>query len=56
MVAVGFSPVEEDFFRAGEQLSPEPHDFADLDEGSSQVTFWQSVVGWFRNKRTQHPE
>jgi hypothetical protein len=48
------SPVEAEFFAAGDQLS-EVHDFSDLEDGAPR-TFWRSVVGWLRGERTQHPE
>lgn len=49
------SPVEEDFFRAGERLS-EVDDFSDLDDGLRPATLWRAIVGWLRGERTQHPE
>jgi hypothetical protein len=53
MLAV--SPVEEDFFRAGDALS-EPHDFSDLDDGHRPATIWRSLVGWLRGERTTYTD
>jgi hypothetical protein len=49
------SPVEEDFFRAGDALS-EPHDFSDLDEGHQPMTLWRSFVGWLRRERAAYTD
>lgn len=49
------SPVEEDFFRAGEALC-EPHDFSDLDDDHPPVTLWRSIVGWIRGERTAYSD
>lgn len=53
--ALAFSPIEEDFFRAGDALS-EVHDFSDLDEGYRPTTLWRSLVGWLRGDRDRHPD
>ena len=45
------SPVEEDFFRAGDALS-ESTDFSDLDDDYRPDTLWRSIVGWLRGQRT----
>jgi len=47
-----FSPIEEDFFRAGDQMS-EPYDFSDLDEGYQRPTLWRTLVGWLRGERAE---
>jgi len=47
-----FSPIEEDFFRAGDQMS-EPHDFSDLDEGYERPTLWRTLIGWLRGERPE---
>ena len=55
MLAV--SPVEEDFFRAGDALAAcEPHDFSDLDEGHERTTLWRTFVGWLRGERTAYTD
>ena len=55
MLAV--SPVEEDFFRAGDELDAvEPHDFSDLDEGHQPNTMWRTFVGWLRGGRTAYTD
>jgi len=53
MLAV--SPVEEDFFRAGDALS-EANDFSDLDDDYRPNTLWRSIVGWLRGQRTASPD
>jgi hypothetical protein len=51
------SPVEEDFFRAGDELDAgEPHDFSDLDEGHQPNTLWRTFVGWLRGGRTAYTD
>ena len=45
------SPVEEDFFRAGDALS-EAAEFSDLDDDYQPNTLWRSIVGWLRGQRT----
>jgi len=45
------SPVEEDFFRAGDALC-EAADFSDLDDDDRTNTLWRSIVGWLRGQRT----
>jgi hypothetical protein len=45
------SPVEEDFFRAGDALS-EAADFSDLDDDDRTNTLWRSIVGWLRGQCT----
>jgi hypothetical protein len=52
---LGFSPIEEDFFRAGDALS-EPHDFSDLDDGYRRPSLWRTLVGWLRGERTAAAE
>jgi len=47
-----FSPIEEDFFRAGDQMS-ELHDFSDLDEGYERPTLWRTLIGWLRGERPE---
>ena len=55
MLAV--SPVEEDFFRAGDELDAvEPHDFSDLDEGHAPNTLWRTFVGWLRGGRAAYTD
>lgn len=49
------SPIEEDFFRAGDALSEVP-DFSDLDEGHQPMTLWRSLVGWLRGERTAYSD
>lgn len=45
------TPLEEDFFRAGDELSL-LHDLGALDHGyRSTTTLWQSIIGWFRCAR-----
>jgi hypothetical protein len=50
IAVVAFSPLEEDFFRAGDALS-EVHDFSDLDEGYRPTSIWGALVGWLRGDR-----
>jgi hypothetical protein len=45
------SPIEEDFFRAGDQMS-ESHDFSDLDEGYERPTMWRALIDWLRGETT----
>jgi hypothetical protein len=49
------SPVEEDFFRAGDALC-EAHDFSDLDEGHRPATLWRSIINWIRGERTAYTD
>ena len=49
------SPIEEDFFRAGDALG-EAHDFSDLDDGYRPTTLWRSIVGWLRGERTAYTD
>jgi hypothetical protein len=49
------SPIEEDFFRAGDALG-EVHDFSDLDEGYQPMTLWRAIVGWLRGERTAYTD
>ncbi|HEY0195751.1 MAG TPA: hypothetical protein VGC42_31770 [Kofleriaceae bacterium] len=49
MPQLGLSSVEEAFFRAGDALSEETSwDFAELEDGRPQITFWQSIMSWLR--------
>jgi hypothetical protein len=47
-----FSPIEEDFFRAGDEMS-DVHDFSDLDEGYQRPTLWRTLLGWLRGERAE---
>lgn len=51
----GLSPLEEEFFRAGDQMS-ESHDFSDLDAGYQRPSLWRTLIGWLRGERTQYAE
>jgi hypothetical protein len=55
IAVIAASPIEEDFFRAGEALS-EIHDFSDLDEGYRPNTIWRALVGWLRGARVRDVE
>jgi hypothetical protein len=56
IAVIAYSPIEEDFFRAGDALSEGHHDFSDLDAGYERPTLWRAVVGWLRGERNRHPE
>lgn len=44
MPQLGLSPIEEAFFRAGDDMSYE----LGLEDIERRVTLWQAVVGWLR--------
>jgi hypothetical protein len=52
---IALSPIEEDFFRAGDALSDQ-HDFSDLDEGFQPTTLWRVFVEWIRGERPRYAE
>ncbi len=54
---LALSPLEEDFFRAGDALAlAEVEDFRDLDDDRPQVTMWRALIGWLRGERPGRSE